>query len=234
MSVIDPTTRTFRDRMRLKWCPPWLARALGFADKYMYSFAVHADMLGEALTAGVKLRFPGLYSPESLPLIGRERRIARGPAESDASYAPRLLRWLDDHRARGGPYAMLAQIYAYYAASGSFVVELVYRNGKRFAMDTAGAVVEDLVAFSVDAEPERWARWWLFYYLPPGVDVTALTDAEVASYRLVPREWNAAHCIGSLMLVGDGGELWNYPDGHVWNESGTWNTTDNFTTLAID
>lgn len=219
---------TFRDRLRNLWTPPWLRN--GNAEKFLYAMGVQVDMLGEALVAGIKSRFPGLYSDESLPVIGRERRIARGPAETSATYAVRLRRWLDDHRLRGGPYAMLAQLYAYHAPN-NFDVALVYRNGRRFLMDAAGAITTDVVAFHPDTYPLQWARWWLFMSVPSLA--LPLTSQEEASYKLVPRQWNAAHTQGTLMLLGSGAELWNYPLGHVWNESGTWNTSGDTATLTI-
>lgn len=221
--------QTFRDTMR-RISPPWLQN--GNAERYLYAMAVQVDVLGEALIASLKLRFPGLYSEESLPLIGRERRIARGPNEPAASYATRLLRWLDDHQRRGGPHAMLAQLYAYYAPD-NFPVELVYRNGRRFALATDGTITQDDIPFPVDTAPEQWARWWLFCYLTPGAAVPPLTEAELASYRLVPREWNAGHCLGTIVLFEPGGELWNYPQGHVWNEPGLWNVPG-ATTYPVD
>lgn len=213
-------TRTFRDRIR-QVCPSWLQH--GYAEKLMYSFGVQIDIFADALVAGVKMRFPNLYSAESLPLIGRERRISRGLLESDAVYADRLTRWFDDHRRRGGPYAMLAQLHAYFRPN-NFPIELIYRSGRRYSMDASGNVVRDDITFSPDIRPEQWARWWLFLltdnYLPP------LSAQERADIALIPTEWNAAHCSGTVIVLPTGGELWNYPPGRTWNESGTWNTAD--------
>lgn len=213
-------TRTFRDRIR-RVSPPWLQR--GWAEKLLYAYGTQIDAFADALVAGVKMRFPGLYSDESLPLIGRERRIARGLIEDGATYAARLRRWFDDHRRRGGPYAMLAQLHAYFSPN-NFPIQLVYRSGRRFSMDTAGVVVRDDISFHPDGNAARWARWWLIMeadaYVPP------LSDQDVADIRLIPTEWNAAHCTGTVIVMPAGGELWNYPPGHVWNEPGVWNTPD--------
>src|ERR1044072_31681 len=112
---------TFRDRMREQWSPPWLGE--GNNERLGYATALQADMLGDALAAALLSRFPGLYTEETLPLIGRERRIARGPSEPSGSYAGRLVRWLDGHARRGNPYALLQQIFAYYAPN-NFEVQL--------------------------------------------------------------------------------------------------------------
>lgn len=227
---------TFRDTIR-KIAPPWLQRDV--AEKVLYALAIQIDACADALVAGVKLRFPGVYSDESLPLLGRERRIARGRTETNAVYASRLARWLDDHRRRGGPYALLLQLFAHYAPS-NFAISLVYRSGRRFSMDTAGAIARDIIAFSPDSEPAKWARWWLYYAWPdPGLALriwgvstpstwgsdhvwgSNLTPQDVVDLRLVPSEWNAAHCFGRVVLLSGGGHLWGYPP-RLWGDPGDW------------
>lgn len=204
---------TFRDTLK-SICPPWLQR--GTAEKVLYAIGVHVDGVMDALVAGIKARFPGVYTAESLPLLGRDRRIRRGRTETDAVYTARLQRWLDDHRRRGGPYALLAQLFAHYAPS-SFAIELRYVTGRRFQMDTAGNVVRGDVVWTPPGSTSQWARWWLFYDWPTdvaadgiwsdpgtwsdgGVWDYALTPQEVTDLRLVPREWNAAHALGWIVL----------------------------------
>lgn len=216
--------RTFRDRMRDLWSPPWLAT--GNNEKLGYALGLLADVLGDALWTAYKSRFPGLGGFASLPSIGRERRIARGPYEPDAAYASRLTRWLDDHRRRGGPYALLAQLYAYYAPS-NFPVDLVYRNGTHFHIQpgsppTLTRTIDTTIAF--DTEPERWARWWLIY-TTDDYDLGALQPEDIEDLKHVPREWNAAHCVATVIVLTPEAELWNWPPGHTWNESGTWDTS---------
>jgi hypothetical protein len=205
---------TFRDTLR-KISPPWLQT--GTAEKILYAIGVHIDGFADAVIAGVKMRFPGYYSLESLPLIGRERRIARGRYDTDETYQTRLLRWLDDHRRRGGPYALLQQLFAHFHPN-NIPTELVYMSGRRYTMDLDGAITRDDIAFTPPdgSPPEKWSQWWLFYDWPDPVakrvwgtmhqygDGTVwgseLTSAEVRDLRLVPREWNAMHAIGHLIL----------------------------------
>jgi hypothetical protein len=227
--MANPTHATFRDSIR-KRSPPWLRR--GLAERILYSLAVHLDILGDAVAAGVKLRFPGVYSADSLPYLGRERRMSRGRTELDAAYATRLDRWLTDHRMRGGPYALLAQIHAHYAPN-NFPVELIYYSGRRFSMDVAGNVTRDDIAWTPDANAAKWARWWLVYHTDLWA-AEAPTDDEIEDLRLVPRQWNAAHCQGHIVLFPSDAELWNYPTGHVWNESGVWNTSGTARFLTIE
>jgi len=210
-------TPTFRDLIATL-SPPWLRKRV--AVRVLYSMAIQADAMGDALVAAVKLRLPGLYSAESLPMIGRDRRIRRGRLEVSDVYAGRLRRWLTDHRTRGGPYSLLAQLHAFFGAS-PFPIQLVYTSGARYTLATDGAVTRDLVS-GATVKTLQWARWYLFYltdsFPPP------LSASDEDQLALIPREWIAAHCIGEIIVLQTGAELWNYPDGHVWNEPGTWNT----------
>lgn len=212
MSLIQ----TFRDTLRLI-SPPWLRT--GNNEKFGYALGVVCDSFADAAVAGIKLRFPGLYSDESLPQIGRERRIRRGRTESTTTYAVRLRRWLTDHRRRGGPYAMLAQLYAHYAPD-TFPIELIYVSGRRYSMDVDGNVVRDTTSWTFDADTAHWARWLLVFSWPDPIDDTGTWDADAADWdddvtvwdsnltpqevediRLIPREWNAAHAFGIVQLI---------------------------------
>jgi hypothetical protein len=230
MTQIAPSLETFRDRMLMRWTPPWLAR--GNNAKFMWSIAFQADVMAEAMVAAIASRFPGVYSYDTLPLIGRERRIARGPAETDQSYAGRLIRWLDDHRRRGNGYTLLAQIHAYHRPN-NFPVELVYRSGRHFVMNVAGAITRGISpSFAPNTYPEQWARWWLFYRTDAH-DLDNLPNQIAADFAHVPREWNAAHCIGTIVVMTTDAELWNWPLGHTWNEPGTWNTPGASRTIEV-
>ena len=222
---------TFRDRMRDRWCPPWLAT--GNNEKFMYAAAVQADTFADALIAAVALRFPGAYGYDSLPQIGKERRIARGPFESDATYAERLTRWLDDHRRRGGPYAMLAQLHAYFAPN-NFPINLLYRSGRHFAMDATGAITRTIsTVFAPNTNPAQWARWWLFFDLP--ADALADIDStDLANLGHIPREWNAAHAQGRVFALEPGAELWGWPLGRKWNRHVKWNNPNRLIKIVID
>lgn len=220
--------------------PPWLRRKN--AGGILYSFALHFDALIELVSAAVKIRFPGVYSDESLPLLSRERRIRQGLGESNRSFALRLNPYLATHRDRGGPYPLLEQIYARYRYSdaGAFPVHLVYASGARFDMATDGTITRDAASFLTGLGPEDWAHWWLVYEWPTaiaadgtwadsgvyddgGVWDSALTTAEAADLRLIPSEWNNEHCLGHLVLLSPGQALWDVP-AEDWDEVplGTW------------
>jgi hypothetical protein len=129
---------------------------------------------------------------------------------------------------------MLAQLFAHYAPT-NFEIDLIYRSGRRFAMATDGTVVRD---DPTSVHVVDWPKWVLFYFWPfaaasdglwisPGVwddggvwDST-LTPEEVTDLRVVPREWNAAHCSGQIVLFTGTVELWDYPIG-IWSDAGIW------------
>jgi hypothetical protein len=214
--VPTPEVLRYRDLVR-RITPRWLHGRV--AGGLLYALAVHVDALGQMLVAGVKRRFPGAPGtlPDALPAIGRERKIRRGPNETDASYAARLPTWLEARRLRGGPYAMLRQVRAFYGAA-PFAVDLIYRNGRHFAMAPDGTITRSIISFSPDAFPTAWARWWMIYRWPEtveddgiwsdpgtwedgGVWDSSLTAAEVAQLALIPTEWNAAHTKGYVLLA---------------------------------
>lgn len=220
--------RTYRDRLR-DAVVPWLQQRNN--ARLLFAIAVQLDAMADALVAGVRLRFPNMYSGESLPYIGRERRIQRGPFESDEVYASRLVRWLDDHCRRGGPYAMLAQLHAFFAPD-NFPIDLVYRNGRRYQMDVDGNVTRDDVVFEPDSHPEQWARWYLFYWTD--AFPLPLSDDTLATLKLVPQEWNAAHALGTLLVMPTDAELIDYPPGHTIDESGTIDRPGPSAVIAIE
>lgn len=226
---------TFRDAIR-SMVPWWAGRELGRAGKILWALGLHVDALVDAHVAAIKSRYPGFYSNDSLPLVGRDRRIRRGPLESDDVFASRLPRWWDDHKRRGGPYAMLEQLRAYWTPL-AFQVDLIYYSGRRFqAPDDGSAITRDDIEWTPDALAAKWARWWLVFFWPETVNDDGLWDdagtwddggvwdsdltlEAVANIRALPTEWNAKHCFGRVVLLSDGAELWDYPPGS-WDEPG--------------
>lgn len=177
----ENTLLTYRDLV-VKLVPRWLRKGTegaGIAGKLLYAIAIQIDAVQDALVEGVKRRFPGFDGEfDSLPLLGQERRIARGPYETDQGYADRLLPWQEQHRSRGGPYAMLEQLHGFWV--GAFPIALVYNTGKRFSMATDGTITRDYVSGWTDEGTDAYifkptrgylprVRWKLFYYWTPTI-----------------------------------------------------------------
>jgi hypothetical protein len=201
---------TYRDQLRMRM-PWWLRGWLG--GRLIYAIGIQLDVLADMAVNAVGLRFPRAAQPDALAGIGQDRKIPRGRSEPAATYAARLRRWLDDHRTRGGPYAMLAQLHAFWGAD-PFQIWLYYASGKGFAMSTAGVITNSANSPVVG----DWARWWLYFEWPDavasdglwsdpgtwsdgGVWDSGLTPNEVEDIRNVPREWNAAHATGTIILI---------------------------------
>lgn len=185
--------------------PPWLLRTEG--TKLLGGIADVIDDHRDRWVAGVKLRFPGLYSYDGLNLIGRERRLRRGPAESAAVFAARLQRWWEDHRTRGNGYALLEQMYAYLTGTLAPPYDVVSYLGVRHSMDNNGAITRDKITWDTDGNDELWARIWVFLY------TTASTvDADTLEvYAAIVRDWIPAHVRAYVVVLHPGTRLWGYP-----------------------
>lgn len=210
----EPQTelQTARDTL-LQIVPRWLRGKLG--GGLLHTIGAQIDALTDALRDGVRARLPG-YSPDAVTMLSRDRRLRQGLHETADHLAARLPGWWVKHAIRGGPYALLEQVYEYFAPQ-TFQVELRYASGRRFRMDTDGVITRDVISWTPPAPPEQWARWWLIYSWPSvvrsdgiwsdpgtwndgGVWDSDISAAEVRSVRLIPREWNAAHSIGYVTL----------------------------------
>jgi hypothetical protein len=185
--------------------PPWLRRAIG--GPFMRALGGVFDNLLDRTTQSVLARFPGSYA-DVLPHLGRDRKIRRGPGESDDTYASRLRRWIIDHKTRGGPYALLAQLYAFFAVDPT-TTALVYTSGSRYQMDLDGVITRDVIGWTGGGDPEKWAQAWLFF---DADGCPCVNDLEVAQYLQIPRDWNAGHMLPiEVVILWEGASLIGYP-----------------------
>lgn len=135
--------------------------------KYIYSFLVMGDLLVQFAIEGVKAKFPGYCPSEALPLIGRDRRIRRGLAETDESYAARLIGWLAAWRRAGSAYAILDQLAAHLGTPAG-TIRLVNANGTWWTRNPDGTrerhVTLPTKNWDWDGHSELWARFWVVLY----------------------------------------------------------------------
>jgi hypothetical protein len=243
---------THRDGMREN--VPWWLRG-SVAGRILYAVGAVLDVLADMAVAAIQVRFLAPADEAALQASGRERRIQRGRAETAINYARRLILWLDAHRERGGPYGLLAQFFAFWVGPGMFLTALVYASGRRFQMALDGTVTRDDAGWTPAGSSGDWARWWLYCQWPTeigddglwssggtwedgglwDIDGNDLDVNTVEDLRLVPREWNAAHCKGYIVLMSASAELWDYPSG-VWDDPGTWGygTAGELLTIDVD
>jgi hypothetical protein len=208
--------QTFRDAIR-RAVPGWLTGYWGY--RLLYAMAIQLDALGDALAYGVKLRFPNVYSPESLPLIGRDRGISRGFEETDAGYAARLERWLYDHRRAANPYTLMRQIQGYLAGH-SVKLRIVNNAGAWYTLNADGTTEYVLGGnWNWDGNTVQWSRFWLLIYPPADLWVrsgtwgdgslwgegtwgSTATVEQVESIRGIVAEWQAPHarCVNIILV----------------------------------
>lgn len=221
------------ERTIKRLCPPWLQRTVGVA--LMGAIGAELDGLLDRVDEGVRLRFPDALADhaEALARIGRERRIRRGPGENATTYASRLLPWWDEHRVRGGPYALLRQLHAFFLARLNVRMDVVYHSGTRRWADEAGTITRDAVTWDADGSDD-WSQFWLFFYVGESDTLVTLDgdtlvtlggdglvtlggaaglgsdEEEILS--AIPREWSAAHILRiTIVLLYGTARLWNYP-----------------------
>ena len=106
--------------------PPWLRGPVG--SRLLYALTVPLDALADWAFQGVKARFPFEAPPSALGALGHDRRVRRGPAETDEAYAVRLARFLEDHRTEGNAWALLDQLAGYFSPTPP-LMRFVQSNG---------------------------------------------------------------------------------------------------------
>lgn len=170
-------------------------------ERVQYSLGVTIDAFLERCRLGVLARFPDHAPPDALPHLGRDRRIVRGINESAESYAERLLRWLDDHRVRGNPYALLEQLRAY--CNVDMMARTVDARGNWFTIAADGTRSASLDQGNWDwdgAAATQWGRFWVILY-PPSDGSLWTQDPDWGDADLWSGEWGR--------------------DGYTWGSSAT-------------
>ena len=219
--------------------PPWLRRRV--ASALVGAIGEQVDIAAQRTALGVKLRFPSPgVDGRALAYVGRERRIRRGPVETDDRYARRLLLWWSSHRGRGGPYALLEQVYAYILGWLTARVDVVYQSGTRRWMDTDGVITADSIAWGGHGG-DQWSHAWVVFHVPDSIEIgsyylvtsdgdyivtsdgarivatrtiapDSITPEEEEVFTSIVREWSAAHLpYITVVLLWSTRRLWNYP-----------------------
>lgn len=169
------------------------------------------DALGDYVTAAVKFWFPGYYADDTLPTLGRERRIYRGPEEPSASFSGRLSIFRQTHQRAGAWSVGLEQLRAYwtgstYEAAPWFpLLEAVSNAAKMCTLAADGtfsvAALSDLGRswqWDSDSPPggpmtAHPTRYWILLHMPDGIaaDATGM-------------QWGKGPKLGDGQKLGDG------------------------------
>ncbi|WP_437958603.1 hypothetical protein WME76_02335 [Sorangium sp. So ce119] len=219
---------SFRESVR-RYVPPWLSDrgergSVGF--RFLYGIASVLDAGAEVLVQGLQARFPGLGSPTALPYIGRDRRIPRGPQQTDAAYAAELLRWLEYWRGAGNAYTLALALQTF-LFPGAPQVRLVTRSGLWWTLDPSGELSWHRADpnnwdWDSNTDPEaagNWSDFWIIVYAPSfgdagnwspsdgqawgpdlafGVDATTGT---IDSIKRLVQQWKGAHTRCVCLIV---------------------------------
>jgi hypothetical protein len=155
---------TFRETAQ-RIAPPWLRGYYG--GRLLYSLAIPFDGLWESLMRGIGVRTPG-NDPEADALTGAERRIPRGPSETDAQYAVRLTQWRQSVARKGTALELLRQLHGYLKDSTgiSLPVAIITNRGDLFEISSSGTESYSLLGSSWDGTDwdgfsALWARAWV-------------------------------------------------------------------------
>ncbi len=174
------------------------------AWRMLWALTLQADAFLDWATEGSRAALPGLGTPTALAPLGRSRNIQRGRIETDASYAARLVDWLELHRDRGKMYGIAREVQHYLGAASNglkYEVRLVNRTGTWGILAASGAWTfldpgAPLWAWDWDSvsNPERGAKcpadmWVVIVPSPSGSPVGPQVYADVPAWTVSTTSW---------------------------------------------
>jgi hypothetical protein len=168
---------TFR-RLRKFIAPRWLTEGMG--GLVGYSLDLVKDAYVRRMELGHLARFPQngpngeTAPPDALAVHGLSRRLLRGRTETDAQYALRLTKWLDDRAKVGTPFALAQKIQEYVGADASGAkaqVKTVDNVGNWFVLNADGTKQTYLSQgnWQWDGDTAQWARFWVIIHAPSSI-----------------------------------------------------------------
>jgi hypothetical protein len=160
---------------RLMWirkflAPRWMTEEDG--ELVGYSLDIVKTSMLERFRLGLLARLPqngpnGETPPsDALVALGRDRRVVRGLSDTDATYAAKLLLWLDDRRRAGNPFMLMQKLAEYLGPLPSFCTVDARGNWYSRAADGTETSVLKQENWDWDGTPigERWSRFWVIVY----------------------------------------------------------------------
>jgi hypothetical protein len=170
---------------RYKTAPAWLTTGEG--ELVGYALDVVKDAFVERLRLGLMARLPyndpngATTAPaDALAAMGRDRKVVRGINESDASYAGRLLAWLDDRKTAGNPFALMQKLAEYTGPGPMFRTVDNRGNWYTRAVDGERSFLLDQGNWDWDGDTDRWSRFWVIIY-PNGLWTEGLAWGDVGA-----------------------------------------------------
>jgi hypothetical protein len=213
--------------------PPWLV-SNGESELVGYALDLLKDGFVERLRQGLLARLPqndptgATTAPDdALAAMGRDRRIRRGLNETPQAYARRLIRWIDDWKVAGNPFALMQQLAAYLGPVPSYRTVDVRGNWFSRAADGTLSISLTQANWDWDAASDalaRWSRFWVVIYpngfwtqgpnwgdsgakwgTPERTWGSTATVDEVSTVRSIVADWKPAgtRCV-NVILAFDG------------------------------
>jgi hypothetical protein len=233
----------FRRSFR-KLLPRFLTEGEG--ELVAYSLTFMHDMFIERTRLALLARMPTYAPVDALPNIARDRKITRGFNEPEATFRARVIPWLSDHRPRGNPWKLMAQLKAYCGVE--MMIRTVDNRGNFYTSAADGTLSRSLDTgnWDWDQEPTLWSRFWVILYPPPelwtegpvwGPDLwggawgnagytwgSTATIQQVRSIRNIIRDWKPAgtRCV-NIILAFDSSSFnpaSTLPDAGFWDLHG--------------
>lgn len=203
----SPNYRGLRDGLRT-FIPIWLQDRPGFRNgyKFLYVVALVCDIFVTWLVQAVYSWFPGyslgippgsgLDASTALPLLATSRGILQGPTEPNATFAQRLVGWIDDWEASGSSEILVEMIQSF--IGGVPMVRIVDRAGNWVTIDSSGNITKTSGAWNWD-EVDDWERdsWWSDLWIIVYPTPWAITGTTLASLVPVWGDYNAATQVGT-------------------------------------
>lgn len=172
--------QSFR-RIRQFLAPRWLTEGDGGLVGYALDLVKDAYLRRALL--GLLARFPQngpngeTAPPDALAAIGHDRRVVRGLNESSASYAVRLIAWLDDRKTAGNAFTLMQKLSEYTGAGCVF--KTVDNSGNWYVRAADGTrtlhIKQDNWIWDEDVDPVKWSRFWVIVH-PPASLWVALSE----------------------------------------------------------
>ncbi len=238
--------------IRPQQVPYWLRDGEGGA--LGYTLDVLKDAFADRAFQGLMSRFPQhdrtgeTTAPEdALLAMGRDRRVIRGIEETAQSFARRLIRWLDDRKLAGSPFALLQKLAEYIGPDTGASFRTVDRRGNWFsrAADGTESYLLKQDNWNWDGEPAtKWSRFWVVIY--PGTRWvpapawgavggptwgdnqlswgSTATGEEVRTVRAMIADWKPAgtRCVGIIVAFDPASFEPSMPPGDPGLPDGTW------------
>lgn len=215
MAAIDFRLRDLLTRV----LPPWLAdrieqkKTTGY--RFLWGLIAGLDALLDVINQGIASWFPG-RNPSASSYIGRTRGLIRNQGESEASYAARLVEWLETWPQAASQELIAVSLHQFLASHPR--VRVINRSGFWLTVEADGSIVRQEAAWDWDSvsHPERndpdepwWSDMWIVIQLSPwaerpgalgtldGDDGFALghlaSHGEIDAVKGLFNQWKGAH-----------------------------------------